>query len=150
MMINESDQAILDIDWFFTNGSEIGFIASAGGRLPASVAKSKENIEALATYFRSLPQTRNIVINPDLETKLAKRSINDNYLSDFVDMAKKGLYTFDKTILGNYSATQYHLVAKPIVSLKIEEIPSAIVEILLQTQKVGSIEGSLNIESFSS
>jgi hypothetical protein len=64
-MISEIDQETSDIDWFFTDGEMIGFVASGGGRLPNSISrKSIEEIELLADYFRRLPQTGEIDINP--------------------------------------------------------------------------------------
>jgi len=42
MKYNEIDQQTLDIDWFFTDGCYISFMASGGGKLPESVACSKK------------------------------------------------------------------------------------------------------------
>jgi len=55
-MITEIEQEVLDIDWFFTNGKEIGFVASGGGKLPKSISnKSMIEIQSLAGYFKNLP-----------------------------------------------------------------------------------------------
>jgi hypothetical protein len=65
-MITAIEQEISDIDWFFTNGEEIGFVASGGGKLPDSVSnKSFEEIVLLATYFRDLPQKSRAIIDPN-------------------------------------------------------------------------------------
>lgn len=142
-MITEIDQETLDIDWFFTNGSEIAFVASGGGKLPKSVSKSKENTEALAVYFRSLVQKSDVIINPDLNKVVPASDINERYLSDFVTMAKKGLFSFDKTILNDFSATNYHLVAKPKNPLTVDELPPEILEILTETLVKGEIRANL-------
>ncbi len=133
-MIPEFEQPALDIDWFFVNKKKIGFVASAGGRLPKSVADSRENIELLSSYFRALPVISEVELNEKLKAILPHHEIDESYLSDFVLMAEKGLYTFDKTLVGNFSDNNYHLVAKPIVPLKVEDLPLHITNILFQTE----------------
>lgn len=133
-MIPESEQPTLDIDWFFVNKDKIGFAASAGGKLPESVAKSRTNIALLSGYFRALPAISKVELNPKLNEILPHHEIDESYLSDFVFMAEKGLYAFDKTIPGNFSDDNYHLVAKPLVSLNIKDLPINVVDILLQTR----------------
>jgi hypothetical protein len=96
-IIEEIEQEVLDIDWFFTNGHEIGFVASGGGRLPTSIAKFQD-IDTLSTYFRSVPKSTDIITNPILESIVGNGSVDDRYLFDFVEMAKRGLYTFDKSV----------------------------------------------------
>jgi hypothetical protein len=147
-MIEEIEQETLDIDWFFTNGVSVGFVASGGGKLPSSIAKAKDDVELLATFIYSLPQIGSVIINPNLESMVGKRFINTTYLFDFNEMAKRGLYAFDKTFLNDHLDTQYHLVASPTISLELEKLPLEIVNILLQTKMEGAIEDSLDIELF--
>jgi hypothetical protein len=99
-MITEIEQASLDIDWFFTDGQYISFMASGGGRLPGSVSESKETHKILANYFRNLPEISDVIINPELNNILIKvfgSGVNERYLKDYVLMARKGLFSFDKT-----------------------------------------------------
>ncbi len=143
-MISEIDQQSLDIDWFFTNGNEIGFVASGGGKLPDSIVKSYELYEILKAYLRDLPCTTDIVINPALGA--IKNNVTDRYLADFVDMSKKGFYSFDKTHLNNFSDPNYHLVASPVNPFKFDELPLEMQSILLSTKCSGNIGETLNID----
>lgn len=144
----EIEQETLDLDWFFTDGDEIGFVASAGGKLPGAVSKSKEKLEVLFSYFTSLPQTCKVVINPDLNKIITDPPADDKYLSYFIDMAKKGLYSFDKTVLSSFSETNYHLVAQPESPLKIKDLPLEIMEIISGITTKRPIAKTLNISDF--
>lgn len=136
-MITEIEQETLDIDWFLTDGKYIRFMASGGGKLPDSVAKSSDNNKVLVSYFRSLPEISDFIANPELDALLIERSgtgVNERYLEDYVLMTKKGLYSFDKTIPCNFLDPYYHLVASPIIPLIINDLPKDILEILMETQ----------------
>lgn len=143
-MYTEIEQLALDIDWFFTDKLEIGFIASAGGKLPDTIAKLGNGNQILSSYFRNLPDISEVIVNPRL-SQILQTSINDVYLSDFVDMAKKGLYSFDKTKLNDFLDTSYHLVAKPINSLSIRDLPQDILDSLLKTQICDKLEHILEV-----
>lgn len=124
-MMTEAEQQSLDIDWFFTDGRFIGFVASAGGRVPDSVARSPENSKVLSLYFRGLPEISSVMI----------RSEEDNgYLEDFIYMTARGLFAFDKTVLNNFSESNYHLVSKPLNPLTMDSVPDKIKEILILTK----------------
>lgn len=129
-MYTEIEQQTLDIDWFFTDSMNIAFVTSAGGKLPDTVANlDKENL--LSVYFRNLPEVSEIIINPELETIL--QNVDANYLSDFIEMAKKGLYAFDKTVLNNFSDPYYHLVVSPASPLTLENLPKDIKDLIMKT-----------------
>lgn len=126
-MYTEIEQETLDMDWFFTDGEHIGFVASAGGKLPDSVSiLDKEN--RLSAYFRSLPEISEAII----DSTLGKEEFI--YLMDFLNMSKKGLYSFDKTILNDSSDTNYRLVASPGNPLKLNQLPPDILEIIVETR----------------
>ncbi|ASK32280.1 hypothetical protein CEY12_20295 [Chryseobacterium sp. T16E-39] len=136
-MITEIEQQTLDIDWFLTDGHHIGFMASGGGRLPDSVARSSENNEKLVSYFRGLPEISACTVNPELDdilTKIHGSGADERYLEDYISMTKKGLYSFDKTNFNNFLDGQYHLVAIPIKALIISDLPKDILGILKETQ----------------
>lgn len=144
-MITEEEQIALDIDWFFTDGEQIGFVASGGGLLPATIAKSPENIEVLTSYFWSLPARCNAILNPNLANKI--KDINEGYLSAFVPLSEKGLYTFDKTFLNRPFDTSYHLVAKPTTPLTLDDLPFRIKNIIIETKLNSSIEADFDIKA---
>lgn len=138
-MFTEIQQQTLDIDWFFITDNKIGFVASGGGRLPHSVAILESEIEIISSYFRKLPERTTVIINEELE-KIKNTSITENYLSDFLYMAKRGLYTYDKSLLNDFSDLNYHLVAKPLESLKVEDLPPEIARLINKTIYKGKID----------
>src|ERR1700744_5442360 len=116
-MISEIDQSTLDIDWFFTDGENIAFVASGGGKLPTSIAKSEDHLESLTSYFRALSEKSDVAV--DTELSKMNDNIDGHYLSDFIFMSKRGFFCFDKTVLNNFSDTNYHLVTMPLMPLKL-------------------------------
>jgi hypothetical protein len=148
-MITAIEQETSDIDWFFTNGEEVGFVASGGGKLPNSVSnKSIDEMALVATYFRDLPQKSGVTISPNLKGLILPGTDEKQYLSYFIEMAEKGLFSFDKTVLNRFSDTNYHLVAEPLSPLKLDDLPLKIAKVLAETKSQGAIETSLNIISF--
>jgi len=147
-MITEAEQQGLDIDWFFTDGDNIGFVASGGGKLPLSISNSsRSDIEEVAHYFRSLPIIGDAIVNPNLNEAMGDRVVNDRYLADFVAMAKRGLYAFDKNILNSFTDTNYYLVATPTYPIQLQELPPVITNRVIQTRVNDGIKEYLNIES---
>jgi hypothetical protein len=143
-MFTITEQQTLDIDWFFTNDEDIAFVASGGGKLPESVAKSSANNKLLTSFFRSLPAKSDVIINPKLN-QIITNPITERYLADFIFMAEKGLFSFDKTVLNGFLGSQYHLVAKPVNPLKINQLPPEIRKLLMEFKYNGNME--LGIDS---
>ncbi|MDY0932269.1 hypothetical protein [Chryseobacterium sp. CFBP8996] len=140
-MYTEIDQETLDIDWFFTDGENIGFVTSGGGELPKSIAEKNKK---LVSYFRNLPDMSDTVINPNLDSLLNEifgNGVDERYLEDYLVMTRKGLYSFDKTYLNNFRDSNYHLVAASSTPLILEDLPQDIFEILIETKYS---EGYLN------
>jgi len=144
-MISEIEQETSDINWFFTSGNKIGFVASAAGKLPGSVAYLDEKLELLWSYFKDLPETSEVLINPELEA-VKNTVITNDYIEDFNYMAKRGLYTFDKTIVNNFFDTNYHLVAKPTKPLSLDTLPEEIFTLISNILYNGDIEGTNMID----
>jgi len=142
-MFTDIEQQVLDIDWFFTNCEEVGFGASAGGKLPQSVARSAENQNMLWKFIKDLPEITEIIINPEL-SKYISGNVDDRYLNDFVIMAKKGLFAYDN--MNNFSDPYYHLVARPVDSLKFEELPVEVKEVLKYSKYTGAMNPVINID----
>ena len=131
-MFTDIEQEAIEIRWFFACGEHIGFVASAGGRLPLSVASSAVNTELLNAFFDDLPVNSEVSINPKL-SQLIKGKVTDEYLSSFVQMAEKGLFAFDRTQPERSNDTSYHLVASPIEPLALASLPETIQDILQRT-----------------
>lgn len=137
--MSDNEHKGLDIDWFFTNNDDVAFVASGGGKLPQSITKSEEERTLLALFFRNLPVISEVIVNRDL-SKFVMSAIDERYLSDFMYMTKRGLFSFDKTILNNSSDSHYHLVAAPVTQLKFDQLPDVISGILKNTIYSGNIE----------
>lgn len=136
-MYTEIEQQTLDIDWFFTDGNYISFVASGAGKLPETVANSEVNNKKLVSYFKGLPKISFTIINPLLDallTKIFGSGADERYLRNFVYFTQRGLYSFDKTHLNDLTDTQYHLVATPVKPLKVTDLPPDILDILIQTK----------------
>ena len=144
-MISEIEQQTLDIDWFFTDGIGIGFVASGGGKLPKSISTSDAINIKLSIFFRNLPNKCLPLINLGLSKYIEKDNL-DMYLSDFKFMSEKGLYVFDKTILNSFEDLNYHLVAKPSNPLLYESLPFEIKEFLINTNFKNNLSKTLNIK----
>ena len=146
-MLTEIEQQGLDINWFFTNNNEIAFVASAGGKVPLSIAKSIENNNIILDYFKNLPVISEVILNPRLDSIIP--DFDEEYLEDFIYFSKRGLLSFDKTVLNNFSDTTYHLVAKPTRTFKINALPSGIRDLLLKTFYNGYIDKNIDSTSIS-
>lgn len=144
-MFTDIDQNTLDIEWFLTNGPEVAFMTSAGSMLPTSVAKSASNNKLLREYFRSLPFIGTPVINPFLNAVLGHR-IDDVSYSDFLNMARRGLYAFDKSNLGAFNDPNYYLVARPEIPLKTNTLPLEIISTLTATGFSGAFGLTFDIK----
>lgn len=127
-----------DIDWFAVDDrNEIACFASGGGVLPGSILENFDAFKVMSDYFWDLPDNDNeIIINPLLEqiVKFNSQKEREQYLKAFKLMAKHGIYTYDKTIVMADGDYRYHLVASPVVPVKINKWPSAIVEVLKKTK----------------
>lgn len=145
-MYTEIEQQSLDIDWFFTDNNEIAFVASAGGKLPEAIAKLEEENEILSSFFRNLPEISDVIISPELKNILP--DVNDTYLSDFINMAKKGIYAFDKTVLNNFLNSNYHLVAIPTIPLKLKDLSPDIIEAILKVKSNKKLKDLKQIDVF--
>lgn len=106
-----------DIDWYFKDANDNMFhVASAGGRLPDIIVENDFLNNSLHSQIQSLPLDFDYQINPNLDEikNFETSELRQFYLEDFIEMAQKGFVSIDKTILGNFDNTIYHLVAWPI------------------------------------
>ncbi len=130
-MIELIEQQTQDISWFFISGKNIAFIASGGGPLPATIAShSFDDLDAVFDRIYDLPDRCDVIINPELKKLIYPNLVNDRYLADFVLMAGKGLFGYDKTVINKFSDSRYHLVASPTKPLTADELPVTLLELL--------------------
>ena len=103
-----------DIDWYFKDGNgNLIHVASAGGRLPKIIEENDELMDIIHSQILDLPTQFEESINPNLGQFVSFNSneARELYLEDFVNMARKGIISIDKTKLGNFEDTTYHIVA---------------------------------------
>lgn len=143
MTISDIEEETTDLDWFGVDQQgSIGHFTTGGfGALPRSVASSKEDMESILKYFRSLPLNATVpVVNPKtmalLETKDDKA--RQKYLQEFLGMASRGLYSFNYQHTGR-RPSPYFLVAKPEKPLHIDGVPGEIQGLLKKTTLPGVI-----------
>ncbi len=135
---------------FLDKNNFIGFIASGGGEIPLHI--KNDNNYNLREYFNNAPDIdENLEINKEIKSILGvfdNQKLN-KILFDFIFMAKKGVYGFDKTILNNSSDTNYYKVVQPKKKLKLESLPLDIQDKLNKIRLNISIEETdkINIES---
>jgi len=119
MAYSEIEQLSLDIDIFFHDNKKLIHLASGGGRLPKNLANTDSYNDVVREFlFNSSPEFE-IDINPNLLQilNITEEGL-DSYLSTFVEIAKRGFYSYDKSSLGNFQDMDFHLVAKPKSNMK--------------------------------
>jgi hypothetical protein len=115
MSYSLTEQYSRDIDFYVLN-IHLGFLhfASAGAKLPSIIEGNDLNNEELHLAVLELPFDFEYEVNPNLGEIL---ELNEEqlttYRADFVEMAKRGLYSFDKTKINNQEDQTYHIVAWP-------------------------------------
>ena len=126
MEISDIDQEVSDFDWFAVDSDNyLVHFASAGGRLPNSVASSKENLDLLKSYFLGLP-----ILFAQAEIFVAPTKAPFPYL----ECAFRGLFSYDGNVSGGVMETVYQLVAQPPRVLTLADLPPVISAIVIQTQ----------------
>lgn len=113
-----------DIDWYFLDiDDNIIHVASGGGRLPSAISENDNAIREIDLYIKQLPERFDAVENPNIDQFVSLGRPNflrenepgprELYFRYFLTLARKGLYSYDKTVVGNFNDFNYHLVARP-------------------------------------
>ncbi|SHH57547.1 hypothetical protein SAMN04488109_4438 [Chryseolinea serpens] len=140
----------LDLDWFFIDiEGRIAHAASGGGKLPVSISQNYP-YDFLLTFFKSLPSLGDPEVNPRLEKYVTFRNDKERkqYLASFIQMAQRGLYSFDKSDVTRTLDGRYHLVASPKIKLSIAMLPPevasqlSITKINRRIEEINSLEVS--------
>jgi hypothetical protein len=133
MEISTIDQEVSDFDWFAVDRDNyLVHFASAGGRLPNSVAVSRENLDLLKSYFLGLP-----VLFSKSEIFVAPTTAPFPYL----ECAFRGLFSYDGNVSGGAMDTMYQLVARPPRVLTLADLPPTIAATVTQTQLPFAVTG---------
>jgi hypothetical protein len=151
MRIPDDEEFTRDWDWFAVDPlGQIGHFTTAGfRRLPTAVKDDFEGAEACIRYFEGEAQTRSgYFVREDLERLVGSFDGPDQrerYLRSFVNMAQKGLFSFDTKPLTN-ELGQYLLVARPKIPLNFDELPAQIADLLRRVKSSVPFHISLTIE----
>ncbi|MDE7166637.1 MAG: hypothetical protein K2O17_06380 [Bacteroidaceae bacterium] len=123
-----------DIDWFFRMNNRYIHVASAGGKLPA-IINDREKLRQVQYEVYNLPyifSAEEIRINQGFIRQLLSLQLNDDhqlydsYVESFINFARKGFISCDRTEIENEVSNIYHVVCVPPsfdFSLQIEDIP---------------------------
>ena len=104
MAYTDIDLQTFDLDIFFTDNNKLIHVASAGGYLPKTLAKTDIYNQFVIEKMSTESNEFEIEINPNL------KNID---ISSFTALASNGFYSYDKSHLGNFEDMTFHLVAKP-------------------------------------
>lgn len=112
-----------DIDWAVKFGNYYIHVASAGGDLPQMVDNHLFEIWRELKETPILEVSREVVVNEKyISEKFSDmRDISDDearlsvewYLCSFVEMARRGFYSFDRDVRTSFDDSKYRLVASP-------------------------------------
>ena len=130
-IISEGEQRAYDFDWFAVD--TVGYLVnltSWGGKLPASVAASKENLKMLENYFSALPE---LSTDKEFEAKFTDAT-PDGELSTYLEYIRRGFFSFDRIDYNNHDSCVYQLVAQPPRPLLVADLPPDIAAIVPQTR----------------
>ncbi|HEX8330149.1 MAG TPA: hypothetical protein VF629_21625 [Hymenobacter sp.] len=103
-------------------------LSSWGGKLPASVVASRENLDVLNDYLNALPE-----LSTDEEIKATFTAATpEGDLSSYLEYVRRGLFAFDRVDDNHYSGI-YCLVARPPRPLRAGALPLEIAAIVTHT-----------------
>lgn len=135
-------QSTLDIDWFgVDDDGNIAHFASGGGGLPDTVAAFKEDTEEVGVFFRNnLPTISETQMSNFILEKLSLKTQAEanRYLHDFITMSSKGLFSYDKSGLGDFLNRDYQLIMMPERKINIDDLPISIGTIIRRTKFKGN------------
>lgn len=141
MIISEIDEVTIDYDWFAVDDEGlIGHFATGGrGAMPLSVTASAEDLKTITDFFRTeVVAETSIRLSPALTLHKVFRSDSQEkrYLEWFLQMASRGLFSFD-VLPAAVRPVGYFRVVDPVVPLNIVLLPEQIRVILERTQLKG-------------
>ena len=123
-----------DIDWFFKMNNQYVHVASAGGRLPA-IINDREKLRQIQYQVFNLPYiypAGQIRIYEGFIQQLLSSQLNeipqsyDLYIESFINFARKGFISCDRTNIADNQSDLYHIVCMPPScdnNIQIENIP---------------------------
>lgn len=147
--ISDDEEFTRDWDWYATDEfGAIGHFTTAGFReLPAVVKSDFESAEICARYFDEVHVRCPYAVNDDLESEIGALKDDEerqHYLRSFVQMAARGLFSFDTKPLGGGQG-YYYLVASPGNPLRLDELPPEIAKLVSRVRSDRPFESGLRV-----
>ncbi|WP_425614522.1 hypothetical protein NA78x_004392 [Anatilimnocola sp. NA78] len=149
MSIADEEEEFQDFEWFAIDSTgAVAFFTSGGrGFLPQSVKMSRTELEKICRYFNSIAAEITSFEGPFL-ARLGLESRADMFRPGYErvhgGMSKKGLYSFDCHRTGNIPCP-YSLLTKPIVELRVEQLPRDISKIISNTVYYGKFADEIDV-----
>ena len=137
MELSFEDQ-LMDLDWFALDESgAIGHFTTAGiWPMPRSVAASKEDLERVQDFFWQKPPFTRVSVEAKVfsyaDVNPADETAREWFVHDFVQMAARGLYSYN-CFLKEQPPAAYYRVAVPNEPLRVDSLPLEIRDILRRT-----------------
>jgi hypothetical protein len=134
-MISDTDLFGLDLDWFSVDSTgHIGHFTSNGsGLVPREAIASAQDLKRLTDFFRREVPIRCIGLeSTGWRSKVRPEEATGKLLDSWLEMAARGLYSFDATLAP--AAPAYIRIAYPAQPLTEHELPHHIRMLL---EKVG-------------
>lgn len=125
------DYAGIDLDWYALDLDErIAHLMSGGGVVPNLLDEQSHDL--LTDYFNNLPEIEDndVKISDQLNryANFSTKQEKERYLQNFIKMAQRGIYSYDKTNLTMLDDPMYHLVTIPSKLLTVDDLPLRIYE----------------------
>lgn len=124
MRISEVEVEYSDIEWFATDKKQkiMRFTSGLYGYVPEFVCASKENVEVLCKFFRSLKRSTDAMI-------LQNDNFGNKLLDECKQLSQKGIYCFD-SFDGVKDSIFYTKISEPMQPVLLYTLPQHIQNIM--------------------
>ena len=128
----------IDMDWFgLDQNDNILRFTSSGGLFPKSIEANGESNSTLLSFLLTIPPyTRSLTVSTKMDQYIQfdNNRFKEKYVNDHASMAKRGIFSFDKSYIHDLDNYLYHKVASPVLPLKLLELPPEMRRILQKTR----------------
>lgn len=127
MEMDEGFLEVNDLDWFAScqDGLLAHFATGGRGFVPLEVRESISVYENIYDYFFSIEDSVGVEVVEENLPEFNDSVQRERYLRSFVDMARRGLFSYDVNDRGGYS-----LIARPKKNRGVCDLPGGIKDIV--------------------
>lgn len=118
--MDEEFLEVNDLDWFasYQDGLLAHFATAGRGFVPMAVRESISVYEKNYDYFFSVEDSIAVEVVDENLPVFSDSAQRDRYLQSFVDMARRGLFSYDVSDTGGYN-----LIARPLENRLADSLP---------------------------